>query len=590
MKRLLLLVITVATLFSQAPPALQPGVLTDGSELLATGWRIRPAGTQVRVGKFPLSSTLTADGKFLLVLNAGSPASISVLRADTMAPVSVTPVADAWQGITLSPDGRNVYTSGGPRNSVFEFVLSPEGSLTLSKEMPGIAAGGFIGDLTIPPGGRLIYAADLFHDEVLVFNPQSGRVIERHKSGRRPYQILFHPDGRSYFVSSWADASVFQYRTSTGEEIGRLRVAPHPTAMVLSDRKIPDEESAPPLRLFVTAASTNNVFVIGLDRTDTMKQIDVLNIGFSPGQPAGMTPSALALSKDQTRLFVACANVNAVAIADISEMRSRLAGFVPVGQYPASLRVLPDSRIISLNALGDSLTLSPPIADASLGALTDQAVDLVAYDPAEPAPVAPPVENVIYVSTDSRGANFERLAKAYTAVTHFFSNAPATEGLQWSLAGLPSDFAQRLRGKGFAPNDVANQPPAGTLVTNARQAGLTTGEFGPALPESLPATLPRLTVIRLAGADADKYLGQIADTLARSAARDRTAMFVVGETAPLLIISPYTRRPAPVSGMFYNHSSVLRTMELILKLRPMTIFDASSRPLTDLFSRTIEAQ
>ena len=71
---------------------------------------------------------------------------------------------------------------------------------------------------------------------------------------------------------------------------------------------------------------------------------------------------------------------------------------------------------------------------------------------------------------------------------------------------------------------------------------------------------------------------------------NKTAAFVVGETAPVLVISPYSRRPAPTSGMFYNDSSVLRTMELILKLRPMTIFDASSRPLTDVFSRTLEAQ
>jgi hypothetical protein len=360
--------------------------------------------------------------------------------------------------------------------------------------------------------------------------------------------------------------------------------------MVLSDRKIPDDETAPPLRLFVTAANTNNVFVVGLDRSDTMKQLDVLNIGFSPGQPAGMTPSSLALSKDQTRLFVGCSNVNAVAVADISEMRSRLAGFIPVGPYPASLRILPDNRLLSLNAYSGTLSVIPPVTDAAVTALTDQAVELIAYDPAETPPPAPPVENVIYVSTAARGANFERLSKAYTAVTHFIPNATGSEGLQWSLAGMPSDFAQRLRGKVFTPTDITNQPPAGTLLTNARQAGLTTGEFGPALPETLPATLPRLTVIRLAGADADKYLGQIADTLAKSPAWTKTAIFVVGESGPLLIISPYTRRPAPVSGMFYNHSSVLRTMELILKLRPMTIFDASSRPLTDLFSRTIEAQ
>ncbi|MEO5923361.1 MAG: bifunctional YncE family protein/alkaline phosphatase family protein [Bryobacteraceae bacterium] len=590
MKRLFLLAIAAGLLCSQAPPALQPGPLTDGSELLPIGWRMKAAGTQVKVGTFPTSSALSVDGRFLVVLNAGSPASINVIRTDTLAVLSTTPVADAWQGVTFSPDGRNLYTSGGPRNSVFEFTFSPEGALALAKEMPGAAAGGFIGDLAIPSGGRLVYAADLFHDEILVFNPQSGRVIERHKSARRPYQILFHPDGRSYFVSSWAEGSVIQYRTSTGEEIGRIRVAPHPTGMVLSDRKIPDDETAPPMRLFVAAANTNNVFAIGIDRSDVMKQVDILNIGFSPGQPAGMTPTALTLSKDQTRLFVACSNVNAIAVADISESRSRLAGFIPVGAYPAALRLLPDSRLASLNMHNATISVVPPLTAASLAALTAQAVELVAYDPAEAVPAAPPVENVIYVTTATRGANFEKLSKEFTSVTHFIPNAAGAEGLQWSLAGVPSDFAQRLRGKGFSPTDITNQPPAGTLLTNARQAGLTTGEFGPALPETLPATLPRLTVIRLAGADADKYLGQIADTLAKSPAWNKTAIFVVGESAPLLIVSPYTRRAAPVSGMFYNHSSVLRTMELILKLRPMTIFDASSRPLTDLFSRTIEAQ
>lgn len=589
MRRVFLIALAAGLLLSQAPPALLPGALTDGSELLPTGWRIKPAGQQVKTGVFPIASALSVDGRFLAIVNAGAPASITVLRADTAAVLSNTPIADAWQGITFSADGRNLYVSGGSRNSVFEFTFSPEGALTLSKEMPGAAAGGFVGDLAIPPAGRLIYAADLFHDEILVFNPQSGRVIERYKSGRRPYQILFHPDGRTYFVSSWADASVFQYRTNTGEEIGRIRVAPHPTGMALSDRKLP-EDGAPPVRLFVAAANTNNVFVLGVDRSDSMKQLDVLNIGFAAGQPAGMTPSALVLSKDQTRLFVACSNANAVAVADVSEARSRLAGFVPVGAYPASLRLLNDGRVVTTNAHSGTLTVLPLVTDASLAALTDQAVDLVAFDPTEAAPAAPPVENVVYVDSRARGANFERLAKEFTSVTHFVANAPGTEGQQWSLAGLPSDFAQRLRGKTFALADITNQPPAGTLLSNARQAGLTTGEFGPAMPEALPATLPRLTVIHLAGADADRMLGQIADSLLKSPMWTKTAIFVVGETAPVLVISPYTRRAAPTSGMFYNHSSVLRTIEIILKLRPMTIFDASARPLTDVFSRTVDAQ
>ena len=36
----------------------------------------------------------------------------------------------------------------------------------------------------------------------------------------------------------------------------------------------------------------------------------------------------------------------------------------------------------------------------------------------------------------------------------------------------------------------------------------------------------------------------------------------------------------------YNQSSVLRTMELILGMRPMTHFDAAARPLTAAFADT----
>ena len=62
-----------------------------------------------------------------------------------------------------------------------------------------------IGDVALSPDGRLIYAADLYHDSVVVINPQSGMMIGRIKTGRRPYRILFHPDGKSLFVTSWAD-------------------------------------------------------------------------------------------------------------------------------------------------------------------------------------------------------------------------------------------------------------------------------------------------------------------------------------------------------------------------------------------------
>jgi hypothetical protein len=54
--------------------------------------------------------------------------------------------------------------------------------------------------------------------------------------------------------------------------------------------------------------------------------------------------------------------------------------------------------------------------------------------------------------------------------------------------------------------------------------------------------------------------------------------------SPAFLISPYTRTGAIDSNM-YNTTSVLRTMELILHLHPMTHFDAGARPMTASFSQ-----
>src|SRR2546427_6257243 len=49
---------------------LVPGALRDGSTLLPTGWRIRPAGRVVPVGTLPLNLVTLSDGS-VMVTNDG---------------------------------------------------------------------------------------------------------------------------------------------------------------------------------------------------------------------------------------------------------------------------------------------------------------------------------------------------------------------------------------------------------------------------------------------------------------------------------------------------------------------------------------
>jgi DNA-binding beta-propeller fold protein YncE len=363
MPRFLLFVIATvalaATLLVSQPTArLQVGPLADGGFLLNSGWRIEPAGKQVALDTFPMSTALSPDGKYLLVLNGGyRPPSLSVLDTGAdMKEISRVAVADGWLGLTFAPGGGNrVYVGGGSRASVFEFTF--DGGALKPARIFAIVADkdrtwqDFVGDVTLSPDGRLLYAAMLYRDEIAVVNPQSGMVVDRFKTGRRPYRILFHPDGKSFFVSSWTSGSVYHQQTSNGDRLATIRLGPHTTDMLW----LPKREGAEgnyAARLFVTAGNTNNVYVVGVSPAKDLAPLETINVALSVHQPAGMTPSALAANAAGTRLYVVCSDANAVAVADIGEERSRVAGFIPTGWYPTAVRSLADGRLVVLNGRG----------------------------------------------------------------------------------------------------------------------------------------------------------------------------------------------------------------------------------------------
>jgi DNA-binding beta-propeller fold protein YncE len=128
---------------------------------------------------------------------------------------------------------------------------------------------------------------------------------------------------------------------------------------------------------------------------------------------------------------------------------------------------------------------------------------------------------------------------------------------------------------------------------------------------------PQLTIVRLgndhtsglsagkiapksAVADNDYALGQLIEGVTRSKFWPSTAIFVIEDDAqngpdhvdshraPALVISPYTRR-GMVDSTMYNQTSVLRTIEAILGLHPMTQFDAASVTMFGSFSLQADA-
>src|SRR5205807_3973818 len=94
--------------------------------------------------------------------------------------------------------------------------------------------------------------------------------------------------------------------------------------------------------------------------------------------------------------------------------------------------------------------------------------------------------------------------------------------------------------------------------------------------------------------DNDLALGRVVEAVSRSKFWHDTAIFVVEDDAQngpdhvdahrtvALVISPYTKH-GQVDSNLYSTTSMLRTMELILGLAPMSQFDAAARPMYNAF-------
>lgn len=112
--------------------------------------------------------------------------------------------------------------------------------------------------------------------------------------------------------------------------------------------------------------------------------------------------------------------------------------------------------------------------------------------------------------------------------------------------------------------------------------------------DHLLGTRPGIQSPRAMMAENDLVLGKMIEAISHSRFWPQTAVFVVEDDAQngpdhvdchrtvALVASPYMRRRA-VDSTMYSTSSMLRTMELILGLPPLTQFDASATPMWAAF-------
>lgn len=149
------------------------------------------------------------------------------------------------------------------------------------------------------------------------------------------------------------------------------------------------------------------------------------------------------------------------------------------------------------------------------------------------------------------------------------------------------------------PREINDQYKADVFIKELRQFEKT-DSFPHLMMVSLPnnhtsGTQPGFPTPEAMVADNDLALGRIVEAVSNSKFWKETAILVIeddpqfgfdhvnGHRTISLCISPYTKRNAVVSTN-YNQNSLLRTIQLILGLPPMTYFDLLANPMTDCFT------
>jgi YVTN family beta-propeller protein len=361
-------------LASVATPRLQLPVEAERPEPapLVTGRRITPEGKQTNVGSFPANMLLSPDGRYLVVTNTGYRQFLSVLSGEDGHLVSRLAFnalrkdgsrkkEGLYFGLAFGAGGKGetlLYVSRGAEDRIGVYRLTPEG--TLAEVGPALddpsGVGGFrfphhVAGLALNRDGSRLYAVNNNtgpesgnHGSLSILDTTANRVVGKVPVGGYPYSVAAVTAGpaadRKVYVTSERDGVVSVVDPAAGRVSGQVATGDHPVALLLSRDQA---------RLFVANAGSDTVSVVDTG-ADRVTQTFPLRPDDARGLP-GCTPTGLALSPDEHRLYVTLADMNAVAVVDL--IAGRVVGYIPVGWYPTAVVCSPDGKqLFVANAKG----------------------------------------------------------------------------------------------------------------------------------------------------------------------------------------------------------------------------------------------
>jgi YVTN family beta-propeller protein len=340
--RLFVLLLSLTSLYAQLPKT------SMEAADLPNGWKLSPAGKQIRTEDMVLGLSSAPDGKMMVAVHSGfNPHGMMVVSQKTEEPVQRIPMKSAWMGLAWSLDGSKLYVSGGngvsrrnPTKAALNVYGYKDGLLTekpiAELESPWEANQTYWSGLAHHPSKPLIFAANrgtgVLSGHVAVFDTAAAKLLATIPVEVNPYKIVLDAAGKYLYVSNWGSDSVSVIDVETRKTVRRIAVGDNPNDMTLAKDG----------RLYIACGNSNDVWVVD---TKKMRAVHQISTAMHPNAPLGSTPNAVLLDKQEKMLFVANADNNNVAVVNIAEAEEyNVMGFIPTGWYPSSLALTPDGK------------------------------------------------------------------------------------------------------------------------------------------------------------------------------------------------------------------------------------------------------
>ena len=501
---------------------------------LPTGVRLDPAGEAVDLGSLPINLVLTPEkDRAVVVLSGWREQGVQVVDLKTRKVTQTLLQDGAFYGAAFSPDGHRLCVSGGNTDILFVYawkdgVATLENKFELAKAKTADGTGtSYPAGLAFSTNGKFLYVAEDVGDRLVVVNAATGEIRQRFSTDHYPYGVALTTDGQ-VFVSAWGGSTVSQFRVladGTLAYLGRIEVGQHPSALALRGT-----------RLYVTLAGSDRVAVVD---TKLRKVARYLHDAAPGAPPEGSTPNAVALTPDGTRLLVAEADNNAVAVFDV--VTGKLLGRVPTDWYPTSIAEVGDELLVlsgkghgthanpdgpvpltkwpdgnptayTLGQLNGTLrVLSASLPLPQLASFTERVVAANNWQHRPAARRYPPFRHVVYIIKENRTydqvlgdmtegdgdaslvyfpdvtitPNHHALARRFGLFDRFFVNAEvSSQGHIWSTAAYVTNYGEKVVPSGYAgkradmDGEESDEPERGFLWTLAIREGITFRDYG----------------------------------------------------------------------------------------------------------------